>query len=75
MPNAILKRFTVTGRGGFPFDLLRIDQCWPATPADASFIDVAAEDPNGARSVVLETAVKYAPDRRRWALAGWRVAD
>lgn len=72
MPNPIFKRFTVEGAGGFPADMLRVDQCWPATPVDAA--SLATIDPVP-RSVTLETSAKYAPDRRRWLTSGWRVSD
>lgn len=73
MPNAILKRFTIEGRGPLPFDLLRADQCWPASSRDAA--QIPAADPIASRSLTLETAAKYAPNRRAWALAGWKVVD
>lgn len=79
MPNPVLKRFTVEGRGEFPADMLRTDQCWPATAlaADAIAAHYGAPDPATVRQreVTLETAAKYAPNRQRWTSFGWRVVD
>ncbi len=79
MPNPITKRFTVEGTGEFPLDMLRSDQCWPASADDAARIGAhhAMADPGGvrARTVTLETAAKYAPNRQRWLSFGWRVID
>ena len=73
MPSPILKRFTVSGSGAFPFDLLRVEQCWPASAGDAARIgQPPAEE---ARAVTLETSAKYAPNRQRWRREGWRVDD
>jgi len=79
MPNPILKRFTVEGSGEFPLDMLRSDRCWPAGADDAARIGAhyGMADPDGvrARSVTLETAEKYAPNRQRWLSFRWRVSD
>ena len=74
MPNPILKRFTVSGAGAFPLDMLRVDQCWPASSGDAACIG-DAPTLTGFRAVMLETSAKYAPNRQRWRSSGWRVAD
>lgn len=29
---------TISGRGPFPFDMLRYDACWPATSGDAQIM-------------------------------------
>jgi hypothetical protein len=79
MPNPILKRFTVEGTGEFPIDMLRTDKCWPAGADDAARIGahygMADPDQVGARTITLETAAKYAPNRQRWLFFRWRVAD
>ena len=75
MPNPILKRFTVAGAGDFPLDQLRVDQCWPATPADAGNVGASSPGASATRTVVLETAAKYSPNRQRWSALGWRVID
>lgn len=75
MPSPILKRFTVAGAGVFPADMLRVDQCWPAAPADAARLADRAGVGAETRVVTLETAAKYAPNRQRWSASGWRVFD
>ena len=79
MPNPILKRFTVAGTGEFPLDMLRSDRCWPAGADDAARIGAhyGMVDPDcaRARTVTLETAEKYAPNRQRWLSFRWRVVD
>ena len=79
MPNPVIKRFTVEGRGEFPCNLLRTDQCWPAGAEDAARLGAhfVTADPEGVRtrSVTLETAAKYSPNRQRWSSLGWRVVD
>jgi hypothetical protein len=29
-------QYVVSGRGDFPYDMLRRDQCWPSSAADAT---------------------------------------
>ena len=79
MPNPIFERFTVDGTGEFPHDMLRSDRCWPADADDAARIGshFGSPDPEDVRSrtVTLETAEKFAPNRQRWASFRWRVTD
>jgi hypothetical protein len=73
------KTFAVEGVGEFPFDLLRRDQCWPATPDDARSMALhpASGDPDALRTryVRLETAAMRSPSRGRWRARGWPVID
>ena len=79
MPSPILKRFTVEGNGEFPLDMLRSDRSWPAGADDAARIGAhyGVADPERARerTVTLETAEKYAPNRQRWRSFRWHVID
>jgi len=79
MPAPILKRFSVEGSGEFPLDMLRFDRCWPSGAGDAAQIGAhyGMADPEAvrARTVALETAEKYAPNRQRWLSFRWRVVD
>ncbi len=43
----------VTGRGEFPFDMLRHSQCWPVGAADACALPVPYHDPGKRRTVHL----------------------
>ena len=74
-------RFAVKGRGGFPLDMLRHDQCYPATSEDAHLIgevlDYARETP-GPHEVTLYCNQDRAfgtPNERRWASFGWKVKN
>lgn len=68
--------FTVAGTGAFPFDMLRYDECWPATSVAANAVamdvrDVRARDSR--RAVPLLTNRRAGPTIRRWESFGWRV--
>ena len=58
--------FTVSGRGVFPVDMLRYDQCCPVFPGDAAYILTTFK-----REVRLNSD-KY-PTTDRWASFGWYV--
>jgi len=67
-----VRYFTVTGRGRFPFDMLRYDQCWPCTQEDVTIMcndrELSTE-----RSVTLMTnSTKGVPMGERWSSFGWR---
>jgi hypothetical protein len=71
-------RFTVIGKGEFPFDMLRGDNCWPADTTSALTMrnPDAAEDRRKLREVVLTSRQirKYwLPEFGRWASFGWHV--
>lgn len=69
--NAI--EFTVTGRGMFPFDMLRYDLCWPASQGDASIIIGSATHPNRGRHINLKGL--KTPTAARWHSFGWKVVE
>lgn len=78
MPKPIIKHFVTEGTGTFPLEMLAFDQCWPARAADATAIAGSHLDAGAAaplRKVFLATVAKYAPNRQRWIVAGWRVID
>lgn len=69
-------RFTVEGRGEFPFDMLRYASAWPASSIDAAAIRREHET----RQVTLETdraGPKFAPVPYsvcdRFKSFGWRM--
>ncbi len=62
------RRFTVEGRGDFPFDMLRYDCCWPARGEDA-----AALSDTGRRTVTLLSSQE--PTRGRWSSFLWGVGE
>ena len=68
-----VRRFTVTGTGRFPLDMLRYDSCWPARQDDVHNIS----DHGGASwgrapsTIMLETHGE--PTADRWSSFGWVV--
>lgn len=68
---------TVEGKGRFPVDMLRYDQCWPLSEAkDSSAIGASFYDPGetlGLRRVVVVTDNQSAPTVARWQSMGWQV--
>jgi hypothetical protein len=62
-PTAIYS-FTVTGRGAFPFDMLRHDMAWPAS-GDADFTGTER------RSIALRSY--HEPTINRWKTFMWSV--
>ena len=66
---AYLYEYYVTGRGIFPFDMLRYDQAWPATSSDAVKLQGFSE--SGMRSVKLHSY--KAPTIERWLSFAWSV--
>lgn len=66
-PCKYLYEYYVTGRGPFPYNMLRYDGAWPATSLDASLI---AKD-NEQRSILLYS--HRPPTRERWLSFTWSV--
>ncbi len=73
--------FTVQGKGDFPIDMLRYDQCYPATGVDAAAIEATKDrfaDAKSRREVreirlwkISRTMV--GPTNDRWASFMWKV--
>jgi hypothetical protein len=64
--------FTVWGRGEFPVDMLRYDQCWPSAEShSARFSDRHMRDEAGGRHITL-TGLRE-PTTARWESFGWQV--
>jgi hypothetical protein len=66
-------RFTVTGKGRFPYDMLRYDECYPAPGADAEQLHPVH---SGVRSIQLQTlqpTLQWEPTVARWRSFGWSV--
>lgn len=64
------REYFARGRGGFPIDMLRHDQCWPCDSTSVSKIegDVMEE-----RSVRLASNID--PIRDRWLSFGWSINE
>jgi hypothetical protein len=67
--------FKVRGKGNFPIDMLRYDECFPSTPVDVSYIEDVSrvEGKRVEREVSLVTNKKYGPTEARWESFGWTV--
>jgi len=70
-----IHRFVVEGTGEFPFDMLRSDQCWPASNAGDNIQKLAPHH----RSEMLRTKRQITlcsisePTEGRWASFQWPV--
>lgn len=78
MPKSTRQRFTVSGSGAFPFDMLRYDACWPESEGTDSYqLTITADtDPKqyfARREVTLLTESRHGPTPGRWASFNWRV--
>jgi len=63
-------KFTISGRGNFPLDMLRYDCCYPSSPQDVSKIE--GREP---REITLIAANPFAPTKGRWASFGWTATN
>ncbi len=63
-------KFTVSGGGFFPIDMLRFDECWPANPSDSYKIEEARET----RTVDLFTHRRHIT-LKRWESFCWEVVE
>lgn len=69
-------RFTVSGAGPFPFDMLRFDRCFPVTPDAAAQMHVV--EGNIHREVELvswQGSRNWLPTVERWRSFGWIVVN
>ena len=64
--------FTVMGKGRFPFDMLRYDQCFPC---DGISVHNTEADTVAVRSVKLISIASTGITSLRWASFGWYVAE
>lgn len=76
MPKQYEFRYTVTGRGGFPVDMLRYDRATPRREEDSSLITSTLQHthsrpPNGPE-IQLCSRIKP-PTEGRWVSFGWGV--
>lgn len=72
--------FTVEGKGAFPVDMLRYDQCWPIDPESTLAIEhslrpetLSKEERRRVRRVTLATHGWNKPTRERWRSFLWNV--
>lgn len=76
----LFTRWEATGKGTFPIDMLRHEQCWPATDRDSKKIafSLHPETENIVQMITVETYREgfdgRKPDYRHWASYGWDVS-
>jgi hypothetical protein len=63
--------FYATGRGTFPFDMLRHDCCWPAD-SESAYLIVGDRGPNRNDYSVLIRSYRE-PTIDRWSSFGWSI--
>lgn len=68
-------RFTVDGRGQFPVDMLRYDQCHPIGPDDAANIQDGCRDHSRRVTLGRWAASTWVPTADRWASFCWVSAN
>lgn len=67
-------KFSVRGSVALPIDMLRYDQCWPATEVDAKRAAASIRfETEG--SVTIELRGPRRPTLARWESFGWRVIE
>jgi len=66
-------RYTVTGSGTFPLDMLRFDEAYPVDRESSFAIEHSIRRVTGMVTVTLESD-KH-PNARRWESFGFIVAD
>jgi len=62
--------YFVSGRGDFPYDMLRYDNAWPATGEDAARL-FYLDDRREVRSIRMRSYQR--PTIDRWSSFGWSV--
>ncbi len=65
--------FVVEGRGVFPLDMLRYDECYPVNGDDAALLDSFVQE---RRKIMLRSLsqMQYGkPTVERWRSFGWSV--
>jgi hypothetical protein len=66
--------YLVEGVGDFPFDMLRYDNCWPATEADAYKL-LARQGKDRARPRIVMLRGLRPPTVGRWESFSWKVVE
>lgn len=64
--------FEVRGRGHFPLDMLRYDECTPLREGDSLQMNESFFS-RSSRDITLTSSKKYGPTKGRWNSFGWNV--
>ena len=77
MPKIYVQEFNVSGRGAFPYDMLRYDRCWPAQEVESSKLGSwprsASQEPLVIKLKRYVTSKSQQPTFGRWSSFGWIV--
>jgi hypothetical protein len=65
--------FYVSGSGVFPFDMMRYDQCWPASGEDAARLEWERISARGQGIRSIKMLSYREPTVDRWASFTWSV--
>lgn len=69
-----LFRYSVTGRGTFPLDMLRFDCCWPRYQQDTGMLfESLTEKDRNTRTIHL--VGMRGPSIGRWQSFGWQCTE
>lgn len=74
MPEPHLFKFSVTGRGIFPLDMLRFDSCWPRFQGDTGTLYGSLTEKDAATRTVHLIGLQT-PSIGRWQSFGWQVKE
>ena len=65
--------YYVSGRGEFPFDMLRYDECWPVSGEDAVSMAIDFGDPERRKTRSIRLRSYKEPTVGRWSSFVWSV--
>ncbi len=68
----LYKKYTVTGRGPFPLDMLRYDCCWPIS---VTILAASLNPENRKEEFSVEMRSNKSPTVDRWNSFGWSVEE
>lgn len=66
--------FLVTGRGEFPFDMLRYDSCFPVDAGTPGLYSVSNRNVRAIKMASWQRNKYWAPTTGRWSSFGWSVS-
>jgi hypothetical protein len=75
-----LQTFKVIGSGGFPFDMLRYDKCYPASSDDSAQLDdprhYKMSDKPRTIELMRYVMVRHnVPTAEKWKSFGWKLIE
>jgi len=68
-------QFDVAGTGTFPYDMLRLDRCWPVTPEYMTRIPGGGGNTPRVVTLMCTANVGWQPTYERWRSFGWIVTS